>query len=343
MIASVAEAETPIFVEAIPPYSLELQISQNGQTLCETKIEVTESSSDPVDSNCSLSISNNGTLDISGRITGDAISGRFSNTLKTFDMAPFTRVLRDRTVDFGDRIDAYHAGILARVPDINDKFRLRRIELPGDLSVDQILNDAANSAGASIPQEMGAFVDRRVILDNDDYIGPMNQRSKGTQPFDWPSLSEHLIYETLEPDHLPDPGTELRAWYDRVRVVFFYLSGDHSMIVWDPRAPEGSASFYSVSMDNYSRPEGFLYPDGTPVSAEDALLSPLVPTDWQNWFDEYLDAAEIDPENPEHLIFDSSAYHGRFVIQFMGNSSRFNVFRTVKPAMHFQSQTWWRR
>ncbi len=340
--ASALVADTSVFVDATAPYSLELQIDQNGETLCDISMEITEPDGRPIDTGCSLAASGNEPITVSGRVSGQDVSGKFDNTFQAFDMAPVTGALRDTSMDVGDRIDTYHRQLLALDPDLGDRFSIQTLALPDDLSLEAVIADAAVSAGTTIPEAMAAFVTRRIWLGDDNYIGPMNQRSKGTAPFDWPSLSEHLIYETLSPEDLPAPGTELRAWYDRVRVVFFYLTGNHAMIVWDPVAPDGAASFYSISMDNYQRPEPFLYADDTPVLAEDALLSPLVPKDWQNWLDAYFYELDIDPENPDQMIYDSSAPHGRFVLRFARSSGGF-LRSKILPAVQFQDQTWWAR
>lgn len=340
--ASALVAETSVFVEATAPYSLEVRIDRNGETLCDVSMDVTEFDDMPIDTGCSLSTSGNAPMTVSGRVSGADMRGRFNQTFQAFDMAPVTQALRDTSMDIGARIDAYHQAVLAIDPDIGDRFLMRSVDLPHDLSLEGVIADAAVSAGASMPEAMAAFVTRKISLGDSNYIGPMNQRAMGTAPFDWPSLSEHLVYETLSQEDLPPPGTELRAWYDRVRVVFFYLAGNHAMIVWDPVAEAGAASFYSVSMDNYQEPKPFLYADGTPVVAVDALLAPLVPKDWQDWFDLYFEDMGIDPESSDQLIYDSSAPQGRFVLQF--EQTRGTFMRTkVLPAMQFQNQAWWVR
>ncbi len=320
-------------------------VTQNDTVLCDTRFEVTEPQSWPNGKGCSVNLSGNAPITISGKLSGDAVSGVFEATFVPVDVGPWTVVLRDQSMEFGARLDAYEEALLALDPDLADGgLKIRHRDIP----TEQTLSRAVDSAGSALPPELAAFAARDVGVGDYVFTGPAYQK-RWNRPEIWPSMTQQERIDGVPENALPPEGSDLRTWYDRVRVAFLYFGDGHAPMVWDPQAPAGDPSFFVLDEeDRHISP--LLYPDGQPVSAQDALLAPL---DWSDdsfimreadagWISQVIEDSGHDPEDPNVFVFDSTNDRGRLFLSF-DQESCVPFFRKVKPHIWYVNQTWWPR
>ena len=346
-IASSASAEVRLVVNQDAPYELEIVVTQNDTILCDTSIEVIDDENWLNDGpGCNLNLSEGVPVTFSGQISSERTSGSFEATFIPVDLASWTGVLRDNSIDFGERLDIYEETLLALDSDLAEfGLKIRRQDIP----IDQTIMNAEKSAGAALPAELTAFVTRDISLGDHNFTGPAYQTRWPNRPADWPSLAEQERRDGVPENYLPAEGSDLRAWYDRVRVVFLNIGDGHAPIVWDPQAKPNDPSFFWLHEDD-REVVPFLYPDGQPVSAQDALLAPF---DWTDdsfimrdedngWILAAIKRAGYDPNDPRVFLFDSSNAQGSFVLSFEQEST-LPFFRKVTPYLAFINQSWWPR
>lgn len=345
MTTSTSTADIPLYTSEYTPFTLEMTVSQDDKVICETRLEGNETQRGPHDTGCAIAPLAPSKVTILGQLTGRA-SGRFSMTYTLVDIAPVTGILRDESLDFGTRLDTYYERLLELDPSVSDfHFNIKK----HGVDVPKVMANAAQSAGVSIPPEFEAFATRNVQRGDHSYIGPAQQLFWKPDIPDWPNLTKQEIQDGVPREYLPQEGTETREWYDRVRVIFVNVGDGHAPIVWDPMAKPDQPAFFWLDEDTRGG-DPFLYLDGTPVSALDALLTPL---DWTDSWDEMRFDAEswiyravkqqgYDPSDESIILIDTSNTRGRLNVTF-NQASKIPLFRKVTPYLSFQAQTWFPR
>ncbi len=338
-------ADVPLVIAEDGAYSFEAKVTQGDETLCEIVLEVSDTSKIFEQTGCRINPADRSGISISGSFKGEYASGSFDASYTFFDVSPWTGVLRDPSLDFGTRLDRYRESLLALDADVTSWFRITTRDIPEA----DIIKAVRQDVGTDLPSELHAFVTRDMIVEDHSYIGPAFQmRRPGGKP-SWPSLSEREIGQGVPESALPAKDTELRNWYDRVRVVFENVGDGVAPIVWDPEAGIGQPDFFWLhEEDREATP--LLYLDGTPVSALDALLAPL---DWakiwdgqredrSGWVYRAVATQGVDADDPGLIIVDTS--NPNTVLSFnFDQGSNVPFFKTVEPYLASVNQTWWER
>jgi len=249
-------------------------IQRNGEIICDIALdyEHTLPNYPPQkhETGCNLDLSDLSDVRISGEYEGSHSSGRFDETFRLFDISPWTAILRDESLDFGTRIERYFESIKQVDGLYTDGVTINRIDMPDDA-----VRALKAEIGADIPAELEALITHDISFYDDNYIGPAYQRrrSKGA-PVAWPTLIELERENGYRENELPQVGSDLRAWYERVRVVYEHIGDGHAPFVWDPAAAQGEAQFFWLEEDTREI-FPFEHLDGRPVNALNTLLTPL--------------------------------------------------------------------
>ena len=338
-------AETPFYIAQDGDYSLELSVSGDGETLCETHIEVSSKDSFFNLTDCRLVLTELSSLELVGELKGDEASGSFGASFKIFDISPWTAVLRDQSVEFGTRIEKFKNNLRPIAPDIDDWLKIRRPEI----SATSVIETIELEIGRKLPRELAALVTHDISVYDHSYIGPAFLKRWPNKTLTWPTLTDREIDGGVPESALPLKGSDKRNQYDRLRVVFENVGDGIAPIVWDPIAVEGEPEYFWLHEDDREITP-FLYLDGSPVNAQDALLAPL---SWNNDWVEYgpeegswvYNAIKSTGRNPEDInliVVDKQNQTATLSLSFEQKSA-IPLFRSVTPHLTFMNQTWWQR
>ncbi|WP_109354747.1 hypothetical protein [Sphingorhabdus sp. EL138] len=335
--------KVPLFVSAVAPFQLHIRIAQGEELLADQGLNVIDQQSSMISTGCEIEICDTMPIRVKGQIKSVNRTGNFDATFVPVDLSPWTGILRDRTLDFGARLDRYQSNIAKLSPNSTSyEFTIEHRELP----VRDMAARVAKELGVPVPPELLAFVTRRAIVNTDSYYeGPASRWQSEKESARWPSVTEAEIAEGTPPEYLPAKGTDVRAFYDRVRVVYVNVGDGIAYIIWDPTACEDQPAFFWIEEDT-GETIAFEYSDGKPVSAQDALLAPLdwsdrweyMRTEWLDedwaeqdyWLVQAIEKAGFDPADKRILPFGMSNTQGHLIIYFE-QRRRLPLLRKVVP------------
>jgi hypothetical protein len=342
LVAGAAVADTPIIVYRSGLYSLDIQVTVDGELICDEDINVLEDVGG-VTTICNVDLSEASELHVAGSIKSADDTGQFNDTFPLIDFDPFSEMLRDETLDFGARLDQHYENLLAVDPDISNVISVDHTDVT-EAAVAQVLGADTMVA---MPSEMEALITRHIRFFEDAYISP-NSGNRARIPPRWPNLTEIELGNGRPESDLPEFGSALRDWYDRVLVVYEIWDGKQITVVWDPEATATDPAFFWHD-GNTHEVSPFLYPDATPISALEVLLIPYETAVFyylnnksSTWHREAIrtrDATDLDATSKFH-IFASSTPNIEMQLSF-AQQSRVPFFRTVKPEIYFFLPTWW--
>lgn len=82
-LSTTAAAAIPVLIQEFGPYQLEITIAQDGQTLCDTRIDVTDQDGRAVEVGCHIPADNLAPTEVSGDF-----SGRYRRVLQPVGLKP---------------------------------------------------------------------------------------------------------------------------------------------------------------------------------------------------------------------------------------------------------------
>jgi hypothetical protein len=344
-VAGNAIADVPISIYRYGDFTLDIQVSVDGELVCDEDLVVSKVDFYANATVCEVDLSGAAELHLVGKIKSDDGTGSFDKTYPLIDFAQYSAVLRDPSLDFGERLDQHRDTLLAFDKSLTNWIRLDHPDI-SEASVEQALGP---NVMAVMPSEMKAMITRDLTVSDTSYISPAFVHRPDTAPR-WPRLTEAELNGGRPEQDLPKQGSELRDWYDRVLVLYEMLGDGVTTVVWDPKATAGDPAFFWLDEDT-REVFPFVYADETPASALDVLLIPYevnhvryLTEDDPVWLIEAaktLGVTELDPMSYYYLV-DSSNPNAEISLSF-AQKSTMPFFKTVEADIELYLNTWWRR